>query len=151
MMSRKSVIMIQRSVLTPPDKMWTGLAQFLDDQCKQRGLSWREASLKAGLDHGAISRFISGTTPSPASCRKLATLFGVEEDLVLVLAGHKIDQTKADNPISEAITLTEELMRDLPESLQWKIYKMIRLEHDEFRSQQSDDDTDTSEQVLKAS
>lgn len=150
-MSRSSVIMSQRLTSLSTMTNWTGLAQFLDDKCKELGLSWREASIKAGLDHAAISRFIRGTTPSPESCRKLAKFFSVDEDLVLTLAGHKGERlSEADELTTEAMVLIEEMMRDLPEDRQWKIYKMIRLEIEDYREQQPEEESDDeSEQVSR--
>lgn len=69
--------------------MWTDLASFLSEECKRRNLSWREASLGAGLDHGAISRFIGGGVPNTESCKKLSSYFKVSEDTILSLAGHR--------------------------------------------------------------
>jgi transcriptional regulator with XRE-family HTH domain len=116
--------------------MWSDLATFLDAQCKERGLSWREASLKAGLDHAAISRFIRGTTPSPESCRKLAVFFGVPEDIVLSLAGHKSELPDEDEIKSQAIRAIEYLMRQLPENRQREILEMVRTMHRLYTEQQ---------------
>jgi transcriptional regulator with XRE-family HTH domain len=121
--------------------MWSDLASFLDEQCKQRNLSWREASLQAGLDHGAISRFIRGTQPNTATSHKLAKFFGVDPDIVLQLAGHKKDTSISPGSRTEAMTLIEDLLLSLPEDVQWKLYEMIKLEH-KFVSQhpaQNDD------------
>jgi transcriptional regulator with XRE-family HTH domain len=68
------------------------LPEFLINECRERGLSWRQASLKAGLDHSAISRFVRGTQPNPESCAKLAGYFGYNPDHILVLAGHRTDE-----------------------------------------------------------
>ena len=48
----------------------------------------RQASIAAGLGHGAISSYLNGDRPSPDSCRKLAEHFGVPVSYVLALAGH---------------------------------------------------------------
>lgn len=48
----------------------------------------REASLKAGLNHGAVTNYLKGSRPSVASCRKLAEHFGVPVEQVLYLVGH---------------------------------------------------------------
>lgn len=68
--------------------MWTPLAEWLSKQLGERNESAREASLRAGLDHSAISRFMSGTKPTVESCHKLAAHFGVPEKMVLELAGY---------------------------------------------------------------
>jgi len=83
--------------------MWNDMGSFLSERCKSRNLSWREASLGAGLDHGAISRFIGGTKPSTDSCIKLARYFGVADDIVLHLAGYLDREQGALDPEVEAI------------------------------------------------
>ena len=64
------------------------LRRFLIEQCKKYNLSWRQASLKAGLDHGAVSRYINGVRPTRKSAIALAGVFGVPSIELLVLAGH---------------------------------------------------------------
>jgi transcriptional regulator with XRE-family HTH domain len=63
------------------------LKDWLLDQMHQRNETAREASLAAGLSHGAISRFLNGNRPSAASCGALAAHFGVPKELILQLAG----------------------------------------------------------------
>ena len=66
------------------------VAQYLIDLCEARGESWREASVKAGMSHGALSAIIGGwMKPSVATCLKLANHFGVAPNELLALAGHK--------------------------------------------------------------
>lgn len=108
------------------ETMWSDLAVFLDNQCKKRGLSWREASLGAGLDHGAISRFIRGTTPSPDSCQKLAAFFGVPEDVLLVLAGHKLISDGGPSK-SKTTYIAEYLINQLPPDKQREALEIIRV------------------------
>ena len=67
---------------------WNKLSYWLDEKLNERNESRREASLGAGLDHAAISRYINGTQPSVASCQKLAEYFGVPEKQVLEVAGY---------------------------------------------------------------
>jgi transcriptional regulator with XRE-family HTH domain len=66
----------------------TPLARWLAEQMATRNLSTREASTGAGLDHGAVSRFMTGTVPAPRTCKKLARFFAVPEEFILQLAGH---------------------------------------------------------------
>lgn len=152
-MSRKSVIMDASTLNFELKTMWTGLAQFLDDQCKQHGWSWREASLRAGLDHGAISRFMRGTTPATDSCYKLAELFGVDAEIVLKLAGHwQQSSNSTDKPRTEPMLLLDELMQDLPEDRQWKIFRMARVEHEDYQQKRPPgEDEDDQGRARKAS
>jgi len=64
------------------------LSRWLLDETEKRDLSMRQASLQAGLDHGAVSRFVKGTVPSPESCERLADFFNVPHMHVMELAGH---------------------------------------------------------------
>ena len=64
------------------------LRAWLLDMLREKGVSDRSASLDAKLDHAAISRFLKGTRPSPASCKKLADYFEVPAEMVLHLAGY---------------------------------------------------------------
>ncbi len=56
------------------------------DQLHSSNVSAREASLAAGLSHGAISRYLSGSRPSAAACKKLADYFEVPAELRRVYA-----------------------------------------------------------------
>jgi transcriptional regulator with XRE-family HTH domain len=67
---------------------FTPLARWLLRQLGERRESARAASIEAGMDHAAISRFLRGTQPSPESCQKIAAYFGVPVEEVLSLAGH---------------------------------------------------------------
>jgi transcriptional regulator with XRE-family HTH domain len=66
----------------------TLLTKWLLEMLRKHNLSAREASIRAGMSHGLVSYYLSGNTPSPDSCRKLAALFGEPPELVLQLAGH---------------------------------------------------------------
>lgn len=68
--------------------MVPALREFLIKECESRNVSWRQASLDAGLDHNAISRYVNSTRPTRESCRKLAAYFDVPESEILALAGH---------------------------------------------------------------
>ncbi|MCS6800456.1 MAG: helix-turn-helix transcriptional regulator [Chloroflexota bacterium] len=64
--------------------------RWLREQVASAGLSQREASRRAGLSASAVSDYLNGRrTPLPHACRKLARAFGVAEDVVLALAGHR--------------------------------------------------------------
>lgn len=64
------------------------LQQWLLQELRARNQSFREFSLAAGLDHGAVSRYLAGTRPTRESCEKLAAYTGVPVEQVLVMAGH---------------------------------------------------------------
>ena len=54
---------------------------------KKHNESYREASLRTGLDHQAIRRILSGQKPQMHVCILLADHFGVNPNEILQLAG----------------------------------------------------------------
>ena len=65
------------------------LASFLREECARRRLSWRAASLAAGLGATAVYGIIRGVSvPEPETLRKLAAFFAVSEQFLMELAGH---------------------------------------------------------------
>lgn len=66
----------------------SALQGWLAQVCERDNLSWREASLKAGVNAGAISSIMTGARPGLRVCKALANLFEVPEPYVLYLAGH---------------------------------------------------------------
>jgi transcriptional regulator with XRE-family HTH domain len=81
----------------------TPFAEWLIKECKRtidlrtgKPITWRQASLQAGLDHSAISRFIHGTQPSTDSIYHLAIFFSTAErqinpDYLLHIANLRFD------------------------------------------------------------
>jgi len=65
-------------------------AVLLEELCQARNESYRRASLAAGLDHGAVHRFVRGNCrPHRESCIALAHHFGLNPNEMLVAAGHE--------------------------------------------------------------
>jgi transcriptional regulator with XRE-family HTH domain len=66
------------------------LADFLERACKLLDLSFRQASLQAGLSHGTIWSIISNKVKhgDPDTIASLAVFFKVPEVNLLRLAGH---------------------------------------------------------------
>ena len=65
-------------------------AVLLEELCRARNESYRQASLAAGLDHGAVHRFVKGNQrPHRESCIALAHHFGLNPNEILVAAGHE--------------------------------------------------------------
>ncbi len=54
---------------------------------ERRNETARQASLKAGLNHGAISHYLKGNRPSMESAKRLAEYYGVPEEFILQLVG----------------------------------------------------------------
>ncbi len=91
---------MERRELTP-------LAKWLWRELEYRRESAREASLAAGLSHAAITRYLTGITPTPASAKKLAQHFEVPEELILQLAGHIKGPPDQDTFIKQLAQITE--------------------------------------------
>jgi transcriptional regulator with XRE-family HTH domain len=67
-----------------------GWAKLLEELRQDRNESYREASLAAGLDHGALHRFVRGQRrPNRESCIALANHFDINPNELLVAAGHE--------------------------------------------------------------
>lgn len=83
------------------------LQRWLLDELNDRNLSAREASLGAGLHHGAISYYLGGRRPSTENCKKLARFFNVPEEMVLMLAGYMAKPPEYDQFVAQMNKLTE--------------------------------------------
>ncbi|HML39422.1 MAG TPA: helix-turn-helix transcriptional regulator [Bellilinea sp.] len=66
-----------------PEPLITRIKELL----KKHNESYREASLRSGLDHQAIRRILSGQKPQMHVCILLADHFGVNPNEMLHLAG----------------------------------------------------------------
>ena len=64
------------------------LRDWLNVECEKRNLSWREASLRAGVYAGAISAIMNGQRPGLEVSKALAEYFGASTEHVLRMAGH---------------------------------------------------------------
>jgi hypothetical protein len=65
-------------------------AKLLEELRQTRNQSYRQASLAAGLDHGALHRFVRGQRrPNRESCIALAHHFDINPNELLVAAGHE--------------------------------------------------------------
>lgn len=95
-------------------------ACWLREQVAAAGISQREASRRAGLSDSAVSEYLSGRRrPLPDACRKLARAFGVAEDVVLALAGHR-------TPPNDAHAEFFLLLREQPSEVIAEIERWVR-------------------------
>lgn len=83
----------------------SALSQFLVKVCEERDESFRQASLGAGLDHAAVSRFVGGTRPRFESCLKLARYFRIDKAVLLRLAGYDVEVPAELNPEHGSVDL----------------------------------------------
>jgi hypothetical protein len=76
--------MVKKSVQT-----YNPWAALLEELRLERNESYREASIAAGLDHGALHRFIkTDRRPNRESCIALAHHFDINPNELLVAAGY---------------------------------------------------------------
>ena len=64
-------------------------SRYLKGLVQASGLTMRQVSLRAGLDHGAVGRFIRGRHPHRDSCLLLAEVLQVDPNQVLAMAGYQ--------------------------------------------------------------
>jgi len=93
----------------------TPVAEWLIAQCQAHQLSWREASLRAGVDKGTISAIVRGHQPGLDVCKALAAFFRVPPEHLLRLAGH-LEPVAEDLPPEVSLLLRE--LEQLPEPMQ---------------------------------
>ena len=108
------------------------LSSFLRGECARRRLSWRAASLGAGLGATAVYGMIHEVSiPEPETLRKLALFFDVPEQYLMELAGH----LTPGQPESE-VDLTRALRsryRDLPAEAVREIEDFIAFIYQKYR------------------
>jgi hypothetical protein len=117
-----------------PDYDPAHLAQVLDELRQGRNESYREASLNAGLDHGALRRYIvDGRRPQRQALIALADHFGVNPNELLPLAGYppmKLFQQAAVDPDSlpdDLGDLVADLQRIPDRSQRRKLVEAVRV------------------------
>lgn len=94
--------------------------RWLQEQVQAAGLSQREASRRAGLGDSAVNDYLAARRrPLPDACRKLARLFGVAEDDVLALAGHRSAPIGSDSGFFT-------LLREQPPELLAEVERWVR-------------------------
>jgi len=98
--------------------------RWLLDELHTRNLSPREASLGAGLNHGAISFYLAGNhRPSAASCKSLADYFEVPAEQVMYLAGYVNAPPDHDLFLKQVSELTQ----GLSESERREVVDLLRV------------------------
>jgi hypothetical protein len=63
--------------------------EFVEPFLERRNESYRQASMSAGLDETAISRYFRGTQPVRDACIALADHFGINPNEMLEAAGYE--------------------------------------------------------------
>ena len=120
------------------------LRDWLNDACERRNLSWRQASIRAGINPGAISGIMNGERPGLEVCKALAQSFGTSTEYVLRLAGH-LPPAPTDDDIPPELRAKmqriAEGMARLPEPAQQRIIDAMLLLLDVQDSLQAHDGT----------
>ncbi len=109
----------------------TPLAAYLEQLCRERGLSLRAASMKAELGEATLGNVVRGYRhPDPSTLRKIALSFGLSEDALLEMAGHRTNLK--DNTVLEIsdpelrVYLSAERINALPQRDQNLIKDILR-------------------------
>jgi transcriptional regulator with XRE-family HTH domain len=112
------------------------LASFLREECARRGLSWRAASLGAGLGATSVYGIIHGVSvPEPETLRKLAAYFGVTDQFLMELAGHLTPAPRSgEQDIARAL---RSHYRDLPPEAVREIEDFIAFIYHKYRREES--------------
>ena len=88
--------MLKQSVMLYNQNM-EQLREWLNDECTRRNLTWRDASVRAGVYPGAISAIMNGQRPGLEVCKALARSLGTSPEHVLRMAGHLPPLPATDN------------------------------------------------------
>lgn len=100
------------------------LGEYLLKLCRQRNLSMREASVRAGLGTetiGTIVRRGNSTKPRPDTLWQIATAIGGDFERMMVLAGHMPAPASVDAQrinLRRKVDRIAELLSTLPPNLQ---------------------------------
>jgi len=111
----------------------SALGQWIIDECAARGLSWAEASRRAGVDKSTISLIIRGQRPGLDTCRALAAVFDVPTEQVLRLAGH-LEGSQSPPLLSPAVRSLALEVEQLPPQAQARVLDVWRAALQAIRS-----------------
>ena len=93
------------------------LAEWIVAECAARGLTWAEASRRAGVDKSSISLIVRGQRPGIATCRALARVFDVPVEQVLRLAGH-LEGSSQERTLPPVLRILVQELEQLPDEMQ---------------------------------
>jgi len=114
------------------------LQTWLKNQMDKHDINALGLSYAIEVSHVTIGKWIKGIyTPNPANCRKLAQYFGVPEDQVLTLAGHRTPRTAEPQPhysttqpsLRQAIQMFRQLDDDDQERILLFMRSILRERH----------------------
>jgi transcriptional regulator with XRE-family HTH domain len=110
------------------------LVPVLEELLEKKNESYREASLKAGLDHGSMRRYLKdGKRPSMNALFLLANHFEVNPNTLLVLADYppmrmfEREPADLDKLTPDVRRLAEDLERIGDPTLRWRLAAALRL------------------------
>ena len=73
------------------------ISSWLKEQMDRNNINALSLSYALRISHVTIGKWLKGTyTPSPRSCRKIASFFGIPEEDILTIAGHLRTNTIAE-------------------------------------------------------
>lgn len=91
-----------------------GIGEWLEEKCRERKLSLRQAADKAKVSHTTLHSIKNGSRPTADTIRKLAVAFGEDgpaqraalEDHLLELAGYRTghpEETQTREPLARLV------------------------------------------------
>lgn len=99
-------------------------SNWLANEIKQRGLSFREIARQAGVSHTLVSRILSGDMPVSADfCIKVASVLKVSPEFLLRMAEILPPLETFENATMEEIN---EALKNLPPDQQRQVLEYIR-------------------------
>lgn len=106
-----------------------GLRDYLEQRLQETGGNKSELARRIGVDVQYVINWLNGQTPRPPMCQKIAEAFGLTEDEVLIMAGHKSGQTvTTDDPGLEAILAeVRNILKPRKERQRRGILEMVRV------------------------
>ena len=103
------------------------LPVWLQSQIDRREWTQSDFARRVGASTGLVSMWLAGKrVPSPASCDRIADVFGLPVDDVLTLAGHRpaTEPIRPDDPRAELIGLVKRV-RLTPERV-WLLRQQLQ-------------------------
>jgi len=112
-----------------PAPLMTRLRELMENHNE----SYRESSLRSGLDEQAVRRILAGQRPSITSCVLMANHFGIDPNEFITLAGwpeievFKVKTVSADGLPPEAVEVALDIAKIADAGLRRQVASAIKL------------------------
>jgi transcriptional regulator with XRE-family HTH domain len=118
-----------REKIFDPEPLMARLRELM----KNHNESYRESSLRSGLDEQAVRRILAGQRPNITSCVLMANHFGIDPNEFITLAGwpeidvFKVKTVSADALPPEAVEVAMEIAKIADSGLRRQVADAIKL------------------------